>query len=273
MVETEVKIPEPSTLSTRLLVLEADGKFEDLSKMLSYDEMAAASYNMKHGDVRAMHNWAAVQEGGSTAPWQFKRLGPIPLPWAALVIFFVLWFGRNYLPLGLLLTLSIIGVFVFAIVAVNMIEYVYSKAGRCLICGEGAGDNWKKSVEVYDSKGQKLHIARSGYCDRHAVAVFRRVNWKTVETQIWNMIRDNPVHGKPGLFKRLAYAFLWIPPFRMYELFADPRPVGMGNFYIKPDRVKPRDTIAEDEVESCQMMLFLVAQKLENIKFNMRRRR
>ena len=86
------------------------------------------------------------------------------------------------------------------------------------------------------------------------------------------MISGNPIN-KPTFLRRIAYSLFWLPPFRYVEEFMDPRPVGSGNIYIRRDRLKPRDQIPEDNIDNVQMMLFMCAQKLEDIKYNMRRRR
>ncbi len=262
-------VEPPSVTNTRFLILgDEEDDFDELGRLGSYEQVAAASWGMTHGEIRSMRNWTMVQ--GGTPPWRLKRLfGVIPLPWVAFSSIIILLVASIQ---GLSLRAAVL-LFLFTILALVgagfwLSEYHFNQSGICLIGGEPVEQKWRKGVSTYNAKGKKIKISDSGYCAKHAWTVHRATLWSTVEAQVWRGIVSNPIR-KPTALRKIGYAFFWWMGY--HEDFIDPRPVGQGILYRRKDRTRPRDQLNENVVENVQKMLLMAATNLEKLKQTRRR--
>jgi len=263
-------IEEPGELIKTKVIELVDNvnDYERLGWLSSYDAVEQASRRMKHGEIKPMMDWTKTE--GGVPPWQIKRVfGRVPVPFFALGSIIILLFASGR---GLSMEWVVI---IFLLVLISLLalgfwmaEYKWDKVGICLICGQKVGNRFKKSIEVYNHKGQRSRIAQSGYCDLHAWTVNRATHWSIIEQQVWNGIVSNPIRT-PNLLRRIGYQFFWWTGYR--EQFTDPRPIAHGVIYERKDRSRPRDQMNENIIDSTVSSLFTAIDNLQRLK-KMRRK-
>lgn len=255
-------------LKTRIIEIdEGSDRAKQLGQLATYDDVMRATDQMTHGAIIGMVNWCRVQDNGTTAKWQFKRVvGKIPLPWFSIISVIVLVYGvganwsSEILGIGVLVMLSL-----FFITAFASTEYTNDAKGTCLICSIGLGDEdmYKKSISVYDGKGRKKQISKAGYCNRCHWNVYRKNLWTAAEASVWNKIQEHPVRPR-RLFRLIGYKFFyWLG---YYEECIDPRTVGRGQVYRKKDRWDPKDDIDENALDNVIRMSFLIVNEAQRAK-------
>jgi len=279
MTHTETVVPElqpgelietPSGLKTRLvLVPDENSEYEEKGVISSYEGIAALSWGMTYGEIRAMKLWCMGQ--GGAVPWQLKKLfGVISLPWAATLSLFILMIAAAQ---GLPLDWAVILFFLFITLTIGagfwLAEYKFNEDGKCLIGGNcGVAKEYRKGIEVYGWKGKKRKISNSGYCTEHAFTKDRAKNWTIVTQQVWRGIISNPIRKRNPL-RVIGYAFGYLLGYR--EEFLDPRPIGQGYIYRRADKRKPRDQINENLILSAQQHLVYAATALDKLAMSGRK--
>ena len=215
---------------------ELDDSYIIKGNLHTYAQVKQVSLTMKHGEIRGMLNWCARQGKGVDPPWQFRRIGPVPIPWLG-VFAIVLVFASASLGLGLgwAVNLGILSLLTVFTVTVFTAEYLYDRKGLCHNCGAPADKTDK--IKKYDWKGNVKAHTQAGYCAECEWNYMRHRIWATVESQVWNGIEQNCIN----------YRWYMAPFFLLFiaqKKFRDPRKVGRQvPYYIKKDRKYPRDTI------------------------------
>jgi len=256
------------SMKTRVIVLDADREYEELSMLKSYDKVANAAWGMKYGDVHGMLHWC--KKHGGQVPWEVRKLfGKIPLPWAALLSIIVLVLATERgvsIRWAMILTLLVATLILAA--GFWSTTYTHGKKGNCIVCGADVAEKHKRPIEVYGANGKQRKVSQSGYCEQHAWTVYRHSLWHIVEVQIWRGIKMNPVRN-PNILRRFGYGlFFWLG---YRQQFLDPRPVGGGFFYELKDRRNPRDTLNKNVLNQTLKLLFMSIDNLQNLERTRRR--
>lgn len=220
-----------------------------LGKLHTYNQIKNASLTMKHGEIRGMLNWCARQGKGVDPPWQFRRIGPVPIPWlgmfAIAMVFATASLGlglRWAVNLGILALLGILAATIFTA------EYLYDRKGLCHNCGAPADK--ADQIKKYDSKGKQVLHSRAGYCAECEWNYQRHRLWATVESQVWNGIEVNCINARWYM-----YPFFWLHI--VQKKFRDPRKIGRQvPYYIKKDRKYPRDNLDTAVLVEIEMALY-----------------
>lgn len=243
---TKTRIVEIDPMSTKIM---------EMAQLNTYEEVAQASQHMTHGAIRGMLSWCQTQGAGTSPPWRFRRVGPIPMPFFALFIIMLLMYGAWLgWPTDVLVIALMITTVVFFGAAYLLSEYEHDARGKCFICGTGTETDgrFSKPIQMYNAKGGgKKQITQSGYCDECAWHVYRKNLWSTVEAAVWNLIQTKP--EKKRTWRRLlGYKLFWWLGY--VEVCTDPRPVGRGAPYRKKDRNNPKDDTDSNHTDNIERL-------------------